>query len=226
MLTRGRVRVTAVNADTVVPATSALGAASSAGVWRRGDGLYRSSAFGPELIGTIVGGESRAWVGAKLGGGFDRVGAMTLGFVFRPDRRGLIDGIRLPALRGVLIDSHATISDELIWMFWRAAHGGRITTTVVVLDAAGTIRATHTTGIAAADDTWTDGLAGACAIGAFLFVPTDDGLCRVDVVGTDLAVARRYPDTADVVCGGDVLAAADTGVFVRRAHGAVRLELT
>ena len=86
-------------------------------VWLAGGALWRATRLGPERIGSVLAGQTRAWVGAKLGVGFYRAGGYAVGFVFRPDRGGLDDRVALPKLRGQLVDAHAIIGDDRAWLF-------------------------------------------------------------------------------------------------------------
>src|SRR5262249_3184535 len=59
-------------------------------VWLDAGTLWRRIPAGPQRIGDVLAGHTRAWANARLGVGFYRAGGYAVGFVFRPDR-GLLD---------------------------------------------------------------------------------------------------------------------------------------
>jgi hypothetical protein len=191
-------------------------------VWLAGDALMRSTKLGPERIGSVLAGQTRAWVGEKLGVGFYRAGGFAVGFVFRPDRGTLDDRVKLPKLRGELVDAHAILGDDHAWLFLTLAEAGRLITTCIVIAGDTTILAAE----ALRDQPWLAGAAGACAAGAQLFVPTDDGIARIDVVQGAIVHARTFPETAPLVGAGDSLALAPGGIAVARRRDAVLLQLS
>jgi H/ACA ribonucleoprotein complex subunit 3 len=69
-------------------------------------------------------------------------------------------------------------------------------------------------------------VAGACAAGPYLFVPTDDGIVRVEVDHGALVQTRVFAETAPLVCAADRLATCDGGLLVERARDVIRLQLT
>ncbi|HTJ45018.1 MAG TPA: hypothetical protein VL463_23080, partial [Kofleriaceae bacterium] len=116
-IVRGGLRATKIDPTSLAPREIAE-------VWITGDLLYRRGALGPEVIGQVLGGRTRVWTSATFGVGFYRAGAWTVGFVFRPDRRGLDDRITLPKIRGQLVDAHAVVGADRAWLFVREAFAG------------------------------------------------------------------------------------------------------
>lgn len=217
-IVRGRVRATRIDAATLP--------GPNRDVWLDGAMLWRRTAFGPEPIGQVLADLTKIWVGDALGVGLYRAGGYTNVFVFRPDRRGLRDGVAIPRIRGALLDVHGVAGADRVWLWWREALAGKETLRCVAIAATGEVL-----GLAAApadDAGWLGGVPGACAIGAALFVPTDAGIVRVEVdAGAgDLAVTRTFPDTADFVTAADRLHPAAGGLAVRTRDGAVHLTLS
>ena len=214
-IVRGRVRATRIDPATLrEPAPAA---------WIDGGTLWRRGAFGPEPIGQVLAGQTRVWLGDALGVGLYRAGGYSNAFVFRPDRRGLRDGVALPRIRGALLDVHGLAAD-LAWLWWREALAGKDTVHVAAISATGDVLGTAS---APTDDAaWLAGVPGACAVGAALFVPTDAGIVRVEVVAGALAVTRTFPDTADLVSAADQLRPAAGGLAVRTRDGALHLTLS
>jgi H/ACA ribonucleoprotein complex subunit 3 len=179
----------------------------------------RQTRLGPERIGSVLAGQTRAWVGNRLGVGFYRAGGYAVGFVFRPDRGQLDDRVTLPKLRGRIADAHATIGDDRAWL-WLVSGDGAVTCTVIGADAR--VIATETL----ADQPWVAGIGGACAAGAHLFVPTDDGIARIEVVQGAIVQTRVFAETAPLVGAGDRLVLHQGGIDVVRRRDAIRLQLT
>jgi hypothetical protein len=191
-------------------------------VWLDGAALYRRTRLGPERIGGVLAGLTRAWSGSRLGVGFYRAGGYAVGFVFRPDRGVLDDRVALPPIRGQLVAAHATIGDDRAWLWLTLAEAGRLATTCVVIGADASVLATETI----AEVPWLAGVAGACAAGPHLFVPTDDGVARIEIVQGVIAQTRTFAETAPLVAAGDRLALHPTGLDAIRRHDAIRLHLT
>jgi len=205
----------------VAGSAAALGAANRR-VWLDAGALWRMTRLGPGRIGGVLAGQTRAWCGANLGVGFYRAGGYAVGFIFRPDRGVLDDGVALPKIRGQLVDAHATIGDDRAWLWLTCVDGGRLVTTCVVVDANAQVLATATL----ADAPWIAGIGGACAAGPHLFVPTDEGLARIEIVQGVITQTRTFAETARVVGPGDRLALSSGGIAAIRRRDAIRMQLT
>lgn len=188
-------------------------AAATPTVWLDGGALMRKAAFGPERIGSVLANQTRIWAGDSLGIGFYRAGGYAVGFVFRPDRGPLDDRVALPKIRGRLVDAHAVVGADRAWLF--------LDNTCVVVDAHANVLATDTI-----DASWLAGIHGACAAGNFLFVPTDDGVTRVEIVNGAIAATRVFAETASLVSASDKLALSPGGLDVIRRRDAIRMQLT
>jgi hypothetical protein len=215
----GRLRYHTIAVEEVRLATARVGRTGS--VWLDGNALMRATHIGPERIGSVLAGQTQAWVGAKLGVGFYRAGGYVAGFVFRPDRGVLDDRIALPKIRGQLVSAHATIGDDRAWLFLTCADAGRIVTTCAVIGADASVLACERL----PDTTWLAGVGGACAAGPHLFVPTDDGVARIEVVQRAVTATRVFAETAALVGAGDALALSPGGLDVIRRRDAVRMTL-
>jgi hypothetical protein len=187
------------------------------GVWLDGGALMRQTRLGPERIGGVLAGQTRAWVGPRFGVGFYRAGGYAVGFVFRPDRGPLDDRVALPRIRGRLVDANAIVGDDRAWLVLRATDA----TTCLVIGSDARVLACETI----ADAPWLAGLAGACVAGPDLFVPTDDGVARVEVVQGTLALTRVFAETAPLVGACDRLALHSGGLAVIRRRDAIAMSL-
>jgi len=197
-------------------------------VWLEGGALWRETPLGPERIGAVLPHQTRAWASARLGVGFYRAGGYAVGFVFRPDRGLLDDRVALPRLRGQLVAAHATIGDDRAWLWLTLADAasGRLVTTCVVIGADATVLAA----CELPDAPWLAGITGACAAGPHLFVPTDEGVVRVELVQggahADIVQTRTFAETAPLVGAGDRLALTRGGLDVVSGRAAIRMQLT
>jgi hypothetical protein len=190
--------------------------------WLAGDALWRDGKLGVERVGGVLAGQTRAWLGATLGVGFYRAGGFAAGFVFRPDRGGIDDRVAMPKLRGQLVDAHATIGADRAWLWLTLAEAGRMTTTCVVIGADARVLAFEPVH----DAVWAAGIGGACAVGPHLFVPTDDGVARIEVSAGALVQTRVFAETAQLVGAGDRLALVPGGLAAARRHDSISMQLT
>jgi hypothetical protein len=214
---RGQLRVTRLDPAAVAPPPPPR-------AWLDGATLWRATPLGPEPIGQVLAGHTRIWVGEHLGVGLWRAGGYTRAFVFRPDRRGLCDGVALPPWRGRLVDVAGVPGTDVGWLWWREAHAGADTLGCAAIAATGTLLGVATA--SAADPGWLAGVPGACAVGPALLVPTDAGVVRVEVGPAGPAITRAFPDTAPWVGAADTLVPAPGGLDVHTRDGVLRLALT
>ena len=191
-------------------------------IWIDAGALWRHGKLGPERIGNVLAAQTRAWASARLGIGFYRAGGYAVGFVFRPDRGLLDDRVALPKLRGKIVDAHAVLGEDRAWLFLSMADGFRIATTCIVIGADTSVIAVDTL----ADAPWLAGGGGACAVGPHLFVPTDDGVARIEVVQGAIVQTRTFAETAPLVGAGDRLSLSNGGLDVIRRTDAIRMQLT
>jgi hypothetical protein len=221
---RGRLHHRAIALADVAVETIEVSRTPTRGVWLDGATLYRQTPLGPERIGSVLAGLSRVWLGERLGVGFYRAGGYARAFVFRRDHGVLDDRVALPKLHGELVSAHAAIADDRAWLFITTAATGRLVTTCVVIAGDARVLAAATID---PDVPWLAGVAGACAIGDYLFVPTDAGVARVEItpIGV-LAQTRVFAETAEFVLAGDRLARCDGGLDVVRRRDALRMHLT
>ena len=62
--------------------------------------------------------------------------------------------------------------------------------------------------------------------GPHLFVPTDAGIARIEVIAGALVQTRVFAETADIVSSNDRLVLADGGIAVARSRDSLFLQLT
>jgi hypothetical protein len=213
---------TAVDLDpTGKPAVDANGRRR---VWVAGGQLWRDGAYGvPELVGDVVPGRTRVWLGPAFGFGIHRVGAITTGFVFGADRGRLNDGVALAPIVGRLRDAACAFSTERCWFCTAVEEQGRVVHRCAVVRADGTVEATAE---AERDDgSWLGTLHGKAATGTSLFAATAAGVVRVEVIGGAIATTRTFPDTAPFVDEATRLFVAPDGLLAVGAREMVHLAL-
>ena len=172
----GRARSTArrrsrrVRADATTRRDAGAGSTADA-LWRAHDGSA------PSAIGGVLAGQTRAWVGARLGVGFYRAGGYAVGFAFRPDRGVLDDRVALPKLRGQLVDAHAVDRRRPRVAVARHRRPPSIAMRRDRPRRPNVHRDRHRS-----TRRGSPASPAPCAAGPHLFVPTDDGVARVEVV--------------------------------------------
>lgn len=165
--------------------------------WTYADDLLRRGQWAPERIGAILSGKTLFWVGPEFGFGFYRAGTVSVAFVFDARGSAVKDTVKLPIIRGQLIDSTVVFTRDLCWFFVTFRDSGQTRNRCMLIKRDGTLVATAE---ADADDgTWLGTIRGKCAVGDFLLAPTDNGIVRVAQTGNDLVVTREFPGTEPYV---------------------------
>lgn len=178
----------------------------------------------PERVGDVLENQTLFWVGEKTGFGFYRAAELSNYFVFRTDHRGLNDSVKIPSIRGQLVDSTCCFSRDLAWFFMAVQEGGRaINRCFLVNDRGDILGSAETT---AGDGSWLGAIRGACAAGKHLFVPTDDGVMRVALSGASLDVDKVFSDTTRFVDASTSLFAGNDGLYVVSRHDIWRIVMS
>lgn len=187
-------------------------------VWIEGAELRRASAgpFGAgasERVGEVLENQTRVWSGPAFGLGFYRAQGLARAFVFEVARGGINDELRLPPLRGELVQSACAIDDRRAWLFLALKHAGRVEHLCFVHSRRGQLEASAKA--TQGDGSWLGVLGGAAAAGGVLLVPTDGGVVRVVVTdGGALEVDRCFSDTEGLVDERSTLLAGARGLYV------------
>lgn len=173
--------------------------------------LYRDGDYGPVRIGDVLKNQTLFWVSEQFGFGFYRAGELSVAFVFNALTSGLNDTVKLPPLRGNLIDSTCFFTKEMAWFFATMKNGPKIVNRCTVISREGHVVA-HLE-----EDAGTGILGeirGKCAFGKYLFMVTDEGLCRLEVVGGTIQKTAEFPDAEPFVHSGCHLFPAANGLHV------------
>lgn len=183
--------------------------------WAGQDGiLARYDALSPRRIGTILTGRTLFWVGEKFGFGFYRAGSLMRAFVFSTTTLNMNDQVSLPDFNGELVDTTCAFADDRVWFFATMQEKGRLLNRVYVIDGSGRLVASRV--VPQTEDDWlATGIRGRFAAGHLLYVPTDEGIVRVDEA---LTVEKRFPDTEPFVNSTSYLLSGDGGIYVVKPH--------
>jgi H/ACA ribonucleoprotein complex subunit 3 len=180
--------------------------------WLQGGQLWRDGQLGPEHVGDVLSGQTLFWVGATFGFGFYRAGNLCVAFVFDAQRRGINDAVKIPPIRGQLIDSTCVFASDRCWFFVATQDRGKTVHQCVVVGRNGGVEAAAQA--EQGDGSWLGTLHGKCAVGNVLFAPTDDGIVRVEVSNGQIHMAAKFPDTEAFVDAGCHLFPAPQGLYV------------
>ena len=180
--------------------------------WIDAGRLLRDGQYGSEYIGDVLDGQTLFWVGSKLGFGFYRAGNISTAFVFDTNRSGINDSVKLPSIRGQLIDSTCIFSETRCWFFIASKDGNTIKNQCFVIKSDGSIEATHE---AEADDgSWLSTLRGKCLAGNFAFAATDEGIVRLETQYGKIVETKKFPDSEPFVDSSKHLFAGKDGLYV------------
>lgn len=193
--------------------------------WTKNDVLWRDDPLGQERVGDVLSGQTMIWAGPAFGFGFYRAGALSVGFVFNAKSRGINDRVKLPPMRGKLIDASCTFTKDRVWLFVSVQEGARTVNRCAVIKADGSVEAEAEA--EAGDGTWLGHIRGGAALEGtrILLTPTDDGVVRVEADQGRIAVTKTYPDTEAFVDAGTKLLPAPDGLYAIRRSEIVKLEI-
>ena len=165
--------------------------------WINNGQLLRDGKFAPEYIGNALEGQTLFWVGPFFGFGFYRAGNLNVAFVFDANNRGINDQIKIPPIKGQLIDSTCFFSKNYCWFFTSVNDGGKKINRCSVINFDGSLAATAESSFG--DITWLGSIRGKCAIGNILLSPTDEGIMKLEVNGRDIVKSAEFPETDNIV---------------------------
>ena len=169
-----------------------------------------------ERIGDVLSNQTLFWVGAKVGFGFYRAGQMSQFFVFNTNGHNLNDSVKLPQLRGQLIDSTCVFGNDRIWFLFSTRENGKSVNRCYLMDGSGS----HLASAEAqeGDGSWLGTIRGKCAAGNFLLVATDDGIVRVEQQADKLLVTKEFAGTSRFVDTNSNLFPGKEGLMVVKSR--------
>ena len=188
--------------------------------WVEAGRLLRNGALGAEYIGDVLSGQTLFWAGETFGFGFYRASNLSVAFVFDAMQRGINDSVKLPVIRGHLVDATCRFTNERCWFLFSTREGGQAVNRCVVIRRNGNVEAVSEA--PEGDGSWLGTLRGKCVAGNFLLAATDDGLVRVEVSSGQIVETKRFPDAEPFVDTSCHLFLSKQGLYVV-ARGEVRL---
>lgn len=171
---------------------------------------------GSEFIGDVLENQTLFWAGPKFGFGFYRAGELSMAFVFDTKNKGINDNVKLPRIKGQLVDSICVFTKYYCWFFITTQFGGKTINRCCVIRENGIVEA-----VAEAeegDGSWLSNIRGKCAAGDFLLAATDNGIVKVSMKGGSIVKTGEFPDTEPFVDSGCYLYPGDGGIYVRRGR--------
>jgi hypothetical protein len=191
--------------------------------WIGNGQLLRDGKLGNEYIGDILEGQTQFWIGENFGFGFYRAGSLSVAFTFDAKRVGICDRVQLPPIRGELIDANCVFSNDICWFFTATQEQGKIIYRVSVLRPTGDLVATIAS--IKGDMAWLTNIHGCSAIANWLFVPTDEGIVRVEVQNGQIMITKSFPETESYVDSDCALIVASQGIYVIHSKKILQLQL-
>jgi hypothetical protein len=191
-----------------------LGASSRA--CYRQEGAWLVEATTGARVGQVLEGQTRLWVGERLGLGLYRVGGLTMAFLLRVGKAGLQ---RLPEVSwsGRLLDAHAAFDAHHAVLTVASELDGRETVQRWLFDETGALKGYAPAGVRGS----------AAVLGGRVVVATDAGLGLLQAERGALTETATFPDSQPFVSAGDeLLADADGSLFVIGVHDIAVLTLT
>lgn len=176
----------------------------------------------PLRIGDTLPGQTLLWTGAKFGFGFYRAAEMQEFFVFNDKGSSLRDGVKVPRLRGHLLDTTCVFSDTRCWFFATVQDGPQTINRCSVINSKGEVLMTETAELG--HDGWLGSIRGKCAAGNSLYSSSDEGIERVDFTAHIVSV-KRFPDTEPYVNAATQLYLGTSGLYAVDRHTIQLLQL-
>lgn len=176
--------------------------------------LMKEGIWGPLSIGNTLPDQTLFWVGDEFGFGFYRAANLCVYFVFEAEHPGINDTVKLPPIRGQLLDATCVFSNDLAWFFTATQEGVKAIHSCFVINKKGEFLGSETR--EAQDGSWLGTkIHGHLAVGKVLFVATDEGLIRLELTNSrTIREARKFPDTEPFMDSGKALFAGTEGIFV------------
>lgn len=180
--------------------------------WLDSGKLQRTGKYAPDLIGNVLSGQTLFWVGPAFGFGFYRAGKLSVAFVFDAIHGGLNDTVKMPPIRGQLIDCYAYFTKEKVWFLVSFQEAGNTKNRCCVIKADGSVEATEE--CSSQDGSWLGNIRGKAAAGNWLFSPTDEGICRLEISQGKIVKGKEFPDTEPFVNENSQLFPSSKGIYV------------
>lgn len=186
--------------------------------------LYKDdSTYGQVSIGSLLNGNTAFWVGPAFGFGFYVAAGYSSCFIFQKRANGINDDIKLSVGNG-LIDANAYFTKEHVWFLTSSKTGKDVVNRAYLINKNGQIMA-KTESTTADPQLWLENIKGKLPAGNFLLCPTDEGVVRVEVSGSDIGETKVFTETEPFVDSTSYLFPSDSGIYVVNTKKIQRLEL-
>jgi len=179
--------------------------------WLNNGQLCTDSQFGAEFIGDTLPNQTLFWAGEKMGFGFYRAGEISVSFVFDPERKGINDSVKIPRIRGQLIDSTCFFANNLCWFLFSYRDKGKTINGCYLIGANGKVLAEAQ--VEAGGGSWLDKIRGKCAANNFLLAATDEGIVRIEQESNRLKEVKIFVDTERFVDSSNHLFLGKDGLY-------------
>lgn len=174
-----------------------------------GDYLVRNNA---DIWGSIL--QNQTWfkVGPAFGVGFYRVGQRTVYFVFDAEKAGIDDSVKLPPIRGKLLDADCVFNNDSALLSLSQIENGKVINVMNIISSDGKVKASAE---AEADNSRILKSVGGKALAAGnVLCATDQGLVLAVSENNQIAEAKHFPDTDPFVSEDSEIYQAGNGVYV------------
>lgn len=189
--------------------------------WISGGCLYRQKndrlgQFNQEHIGDVVENQTLFWVGEQFGCGFYKAGEIQGAFVFNEASGKINDGVKLPKVKGEVVDSTCVFAKDICWLLVSMYTGKTTDNWCFCIHSNGEIlgQAKQEAGTPG----WLSQIRGKTAAANFLLCATDEGIMRCGIQKNNIIEEKLFEDTETYVDSESHLLPGPGGLYVVGPH--------
>ncbi len=175
----------------------------------------------PKHIGSVVSSQSLLWVGDRFGFVTSFVSQLTRSYLFDTEHGVLEAEVKLDDIASCCIDATVVFSSTHMWFIGTYQKGKDRTHKVYMIDRTGVCLAKKE--VEEVNLEWLMRIRGKCAYRDQLFVPTDDGVVRVESHNGDFQVTKVFPNTSRFVDSSSTLMFGRDGLYALTSNMLWRL---
>lgn len=178
-----------------------------------------------QLKTRIAGGitdQTMIYMSNNIGLGWYMVGALPVAYVIHPKSKGVIN-FQMDAINGKLIKHTCHFGKDHIWFMLHYLKNGKETVRCILVHHNGTVVGTMEESLD--PDSWFANILGMCAIGPYLFAPTDNGIVRVECRGGQISVTKEFEATEAFINQESQLLPGKGGIYVVDTHEITLLKM-
>jgi H/ACA ribonucleoprotein complex subunit 3 len=184
--------------------------------WLYNGQLLKEGKLGQKYIGDVLHDQTQFWIGDNFGFGYYSAGNLQVGFIFKPNKQGINDQIKLPHWQGQVIDANCIFSSNLCWFFLSISRHGKLINKVFVMEAHGQIIANAEA--ETMSDSWLANIYGHCAVNNFLLAVTNEGIIRLEIQNNQIIKTKEFPDTEPFIDTNCQLIPSNQGLYAITAQ--------